>query len=415
MNKIIRILWKLFLFSFPFSLHFIFYDQFSYRFGNFNPWVTGFLFLPECLLFLLFFLCLVKHLKEKDSFDLKIPIFAPILFLLFIVNAGVVSYFQGVFIFYIYSLIRIFEFVLIYIFVNRKIIPSHSLIKWLLYGALFQIILSYIQLKLNHSLGLYFLGEPVIGPNIMNVAKTNIEMGIKVIRPYGTFLHSNILAVYLMTILFLSLSYLKKQAMIFWVILLSVGIYLTGSQSAQLGLFLTVVFFVFLRFLKTVFQKKVFSLAFIFSLFSANFWIYLHSTSLSWRIISIQERLMQNVISLNMFLENFFGVGVHNFTLKMELFSKIKLLPWEFQPVHNVYFLLLNETGLQGLLLILIFIFYFIFFYWKNFDYSFESDLKILPFIALLIVASFDHLLLTSFVGMVLLGFVISYIYPSKT
>ena len=118
---------------------------------------------------------------------------------------------------------------------------------------------------------------------------------------------------------------------------------------------------------------------------------------------------MQNVISLNMFLHKFWGVGVANFTLEMEKFSQIKLLPWEFQPVHNAYFLILNETGIQGLLLLILIIAYMLHSYWKiDLSYFLRDKARILPLFALIVVASFDHLLWTSWIGPILAGMVVA-------
>jgi len=266
-----------------------------------------------------------------------------------------------------------------------------------------------VQTRLNHSIGLSFIGEPVIGPEVMNVAKTDLSDGTKLIRPYGTFLHPNVLGVYLMTVLFLSLAYLKKQALPFWIILLSIGIYLAGSQAAQLTLLITAGILLLLSFIKVATQKRILSLAFLVALALVNLGVYLKSALLAWNHPSLQERLMQNVISLNMFLQNLWGVGVANFTLMMEQFSIDPLLPWQFQPVHNVYFLVLNETGLQGLILLILIIGYLLHSYWKTgLSYFLRDKARILPLFALITVACFDHLLLTSWIGPILVGMVVA-------
>ncbi|MFH0838213.1 MAG: hypothetical protein V1880_03030, partial [Patescibacteria group bacterium] len=325
MNRLIRTLWKVFLITFPFSVHFVLYEQNSYRFGNFSPWVTGFLFLPELLLILTFALWFVQKIKNKELKTIRKPGWGLTLFLLFMLNAGIVTLLRGDIILYLFFLIRILEAVAVYILVRQQVLPHNELIKWLLYGAVFQIILAYIQTRLNHSVGLTFIGEQVIGTNVANVAKTDLPDGSKLIRPYGTFLHPNILGVYLMTVFFLSLAYLKKASLLFWVILMSVGIYLTGSQAAQLTLLITSGILFILSFIKVATQKRTLSLGLLGAIIFGNLWIYLNSASLAWNYASIQERLLQNVISLNMFLHNFWGVGVGNFTLMMEQFSKTRL------------------------------------------------------------------------------------------
>jgi len=409
MNKAIQILWKLFLFSFPFSVHFVLYEKNSYRFGNFSPWVTGFFFLPEALLLVVFLLWLIQEIRTRSLGKLKAPGWGLTIFLLFLLNAGIVTLLKGDPVLYLFFLIRVLEAGAVYTLIRQKIIPHNQLIAWLLYGAVFQIALAYVQTRLNHSIGLQFIGEPVIGADVTNVAKNDLADGTKLIRPYGTFLHPNILGAYLVTMFYLSLAYLKKQALPFWIILMSVGIYLTGSQAAQLTLLITAGILLLLSFIKVATQKRILSLGLLVALLLTNLGIYLKSVTLAWNYPSLQERLTQNVISLGMFLHHLWGVGVANFTLVMEQFSGDTLLPWQFQPVHNVYFLVLNETGLQGLILFLFIIAYLLHGYWKTgLSYFLHDKARILPLFALIIMASFDHLLWTSWVGPILAGMVLA-------
>jgi len=409
MNRLIQTLWKIFLLTFPFSLHFVLYEKASYRFGNFSPWVSGFLFLPEILLALVFVLWFIQKIYKKELGKLKSPGWGLNLLLLFMLNAGVVTFFYGDMVLYLFFLVRVLEASAVYILVRQKVIPHGQFISWLLYGAILQIMIAYTQTRLNHSVGLHVIGEPVIGPDVANVAKTDLADGTKEIRPYGTFLHPNLLGAYLLTVFFITLAYLKKAALPVWIVLLSVGIYLTGSQAAQLTLLVTAGILLILSFIKTAVHKKYLSLGFLGLIACTNLWVYENSAQLAWNYTSITERLIQNVISMNMFLEQFWGVGVANFTLVMEKFSHIKLLPWEFQPVHNAYFLILNETGIQGLMLLVLILGYLLHSYWKaDLQYLLRDKARILPLFALIIVASFDHLLWTSWIGPILVGMVVS-------
>lgn len=409
MEKITKIFWKLFLFTFPFSYSFVLYEKNSYRFGNFNPWVTGFLFLPEVLLGLVFLVWLIQKIKNKGLKTFKTPGWPLTLFLLFLMNAGVVTLFWGDPVLYVFFLVRVAEAGIVYLLIREQLIPHNEYITWLLYGAVFQIVLAYIQTRLNHSIGLHYLGEPVVGPDIVNVAKNDLAGGIKVIRPYGTFLHPNILGAYLMTIFYLSLPYLKKSSLIFWVILMSVGIYLTGSQAAEVATLSAAGILLVMSFMRLANRKRTLSLSIFGLLLLGNLIVYLKSSSFVIHFTSLQERLTQNVISLGMFLHQWWGVGVGNFTLMMEQYASAALPPWDFQPVHNVYFLVLNETGLQGLLLLLCVIGLLLHGYWKTgLSYFLKDKARILPFFALLIIASFDHLLWTSWVGPILVSIVIA-------
>jgi len=409
MNKLIQTLWKFFLFSFPFSLHFVLYEKASYRFGNFSPWVTGFLFLPEILLVTIFILWLIEKKRSKTLEKFKKPGTGTILITLFVINAALVTLINGDIILFFFLGLHLLEVTFIYLLIKDEFIPHRQGVKWLLYGAVFQVVIAYIQLRLNGSVGLVILGEPSISPDIMNVAKVDLPNGIKNIRPYGTFLHPNILGAYLMTILFVALPYLKKAAIPFWIILLTAGIYVTGSQAAQLSVLVVFAILFLLSILKKSAYKKLLSLGTLSALVLVNIWLFMNSAVLLFRSASIYERLEQNVISLNMFLNNFWGIGVGNFTLNMETYANEKLLPWLFQPVHNTYFLILNETGIQGFLILILLIGFVLHNYWKeDHKYSIQDKIRILPFFSILVIASFDHLLWTSYIGMILIGLVLA-------
>lgn len=401
LNKAIKYLWGAFIFTFPMGLRFIVYEDASYRFGNFNPFVTGFLYLPEILLGIVFILWIIQKLRVTNyKLQMKWSRLWIIL-ILFILNAGIITLIKGDIVLFGFFLIRIIEAVIIYLLIADQLLPIKTIIRILLFGALLQLIWGWSQWKLNHSLGLAWLGESAIGPNVLGVAKIDLADGIKQIRPYGSFLHPNILAVYLMVIMFVSFSYLKKHHFLFWLIILTAGIYFTQSRAAALVTLIGFGLIVLFTFIKNLRTKKNLSLIILLIFFLGNAWFFQKSQSVTTRDISWQERLEQNTISHNMFWENPLGVGMGNYTLEMENYGDKKFLPWEFQPVHNTYFLILNETGIQGLVLILIAIVLIFYIYWKQGS--------IIPLFTLILIASFDHFLWDSFVGLILVAIVMGF------
>jgi len=399
--KIIKILWGTFLFSFPFSLRSIIYETASYRFGNFNPFVSGFIYLPEILLGLIFILWAYDKLKVKN---LKLKVqwnSLNILLLLFVVNAVIVSLLNGNAVLLSFFLLRIVEAGFVYILITEKLLPLESVVIYLLCGAGFQILLGYLQWRMNHSIGLSLLGEQMVGPDIFGVAKTDVAEGIKQIRPYGTFLHPNIFAAYLMSILFISLRHVNRRYILFWIILLTTGIFFTSSLAAEavttVGFALVVIFSV----LKNVNQKKSLVLGLLIILLAGNLWIFQKSDIIHTEDTSWQERLDQNVLSRQMFLKYPLGVGVNGYTLKLEEVAEIELLPWEFQPVHNGYFLILNEVGIQGLLLLLAAISLLIKRYWDK--------ASIMGLIALILIAPLDHFLWDAWISFILIAMVVGF------
>ena len=413
MEKLIKYLWGSFLFIFPLSMRFIVYDEASYRFGNFNPWATGFVYLPEVLLIVIFLLWYFSRFKIKDSrFKIESNWLWVLLFL-FAINAYVVTLLNGNSFLGALFILRLFEGLIIFWLITEKVLEARHVVTILLFGALFQILWGYAQWSINHSLGLSLFGESVLGPDILGVAKNDLAGGLKQIRAYGSFLHPNIFAAYLLVIFFISQKYLKYGSKLFWFAIFIWGIYLTGSRAAMLaGLISLALHFVF-SFFKVISFKKTIGLITILALVIGNLWFFEKSSVINSQDTSLKERLSLNVISKNMWKANPWGVGVSNFTLQMEKYSDYgdnrrdnsgdnsqvrKYMPWEFQPVHNIYFLVLNETGIQGLLIFLMFLLALFDLYWK--------DGKAISIFALLMLAPFDHLLWDSWVGIMLVAFV---------
>jgi len=74
------------------------------------------------------------------------------------------------------------------------------------------------------------------------------------------------------------------------------------------------------------------------------------STSFIDRLIF--QNVSRETISENLIL----GVGMGQFVSQMDDYSKMPLLKWQFQPVHNVFSLVWAELGLIGLILFIFFI-----------------------------------------------------------
>ncbi len=75
----------------------------------------------------------------------------------------------------------------------------------------------------------------------------------------------------------------------------------------------------------------------------------------------LQERLFLNQESYGVWqLSQYRGIGLGQSVLVMPDFFSEKLLWWQLQPIHNIFLLVLAETGFIGLLLF--FLFFFVFF-----------------------------------------------------
>jgi len=96
------------------------------------------------------------------------------------------------------------------------------------------------------------------------------------------------------------------------------------------------------------------------------------------------------------------GIGNYTNTLKNESVQKRPL--WQYQPVHNIYLLIISEIGFVGFALFAIFIvtiFYTIYTAKKN--VTLTRITFIILFIGILFISLFDHLTWTSHFGLLLL------------
>lgn len=109
---------------------------------------------------------------------------------------------------------------------------------------------------------------------------------------------------------------------------------------------------------------------------------------------SFQERLIGIKNAVKLFFTNPYGVGINQSTLFLDNVSEISLLPWQYQPVHNLSLLLMSETGILGIFSA-IFILGIIIKKIKNIPKNNEKIIFYLLLIFLLITAQFDHFLLS--------------------
>jgi hypothetical protein len=323
----------------------------------------------------------------------------------------------------LYRSFKLFEFYLFFLFlvINRKCFTWNiikNVFKIVIFIGVINSLIGILQFILRHSLGLFWLKESLISPEIPGVAKI-ILSSEKYIRAYGLFPHPNILGGFLLISIILTFTYKKiftgnnnvsrtayKTKMfhgehfsflgngVFLSIALWIqiaGEILTFSKSAILSLILAIVY-IFRNSLvprgtfkkvigrqtkfgrihqirnmegKPLILKKAFFLIIIMFLL-----IYLVQLDFGAILInSFKERLFYLDIAKNIIFSNFFsGIGAGQFVLGMQSYSSQVILNWQFQPVHNVFLLILAELGLVGVSI-------FLWFVWKVFHMK-QSEKK---------------------------------------
>jgi len=273
----------------------------------------------------------------------------------------------------------------------------------LILSGLFEAIVAISQFFMQSSLGLEVLKESILIPSGSGIAKIVLD-GNTLIRPYGLFLHPNILAAFLGLTLLTSLIYpLVFHKSMFhvehyrWIYRITIFIQafaflLTFSKSAILGLFIASLYMVHSMFhvehgdsrdinvprgtilgvWKMIFLKcstwnksiksinhAMFHVEHLLAIVVLIITIYfIKGLDIGYFIIQpFKERMFFFQETLGVARGNFLeGVGIGQSVLVMQDFFSQKLMYWQFQPVHNLFLLIFTETGFIGLILFGLFI-----------------------------------------------------------
>lgn len=256
-------------------------------------------------------------------------------------------------------LIEMLKLLVVYIFVINRLISEKNLITLLLVSLGLQLVFGIFQFVMQSSIGLDFLGESRVGPAVPNVAKIDVG-GVKVVRPYGTFTHANIFGG-MMSLGFILSAYLymkeeisRKKTQILLGVFLT-GVLLSFSRSAWLAVTVsTLLFLSFRKFKITYLKIRNFTFAFLGLIFVGYFTGVLNLILIRLQLVgdtSILERMAQIKTSFFMMIAHPFGVGLGNFVNAADQYVSGKLLPWQFEPVHNTFLLIGTELGSIAMLI----------------------------------------------------------------
>jgi O-antigen ligase len=187
-------------------------------------------------------------------------------------------------------------------------------------------------------------------------------------------------------------------------------IILSFSQLAWIALILTtlILFFAIQSYKNNVKLFVIFCLllSFVLAGFSSNLVDKFNYDQ------SINQRLELNFISQRLFFRRpMFGVGLGNFVNVTKTYPDKSLIfanktVWSFQPVHNIFLLILSETGILGLIFFMMLLLKFV--AKKNTDY-------ILLLLPVLITGLGDHYWLTLQQNQILFAIVVGIIFSYTT
>lgn len=244
---------------------------------------------------------------------------------------------------FFYRFIKLFEvFALFAVF--KKQFPGYkkAIIGGFAVSVFFQTILVVGQFISRHSLqGMwYFFGERYFTLSTPGIAKAALQ-GNEILRAYGTFSHPNSLAGFFLLIylFFLTNNSITNNLIKYATLALcSLIIFLSFSKNA-------ILIFLFLNtwyFLKEKQFCRICTLAKILS----PFFLAIIFLSAQTDPLSFQKRITLLFQSLTIISQHVLtGVGLGNYLLAQYTFP-IKYPYFFLQPVHNIYLLLMAETGI---------------------------------------------------------------------
>lgn len=210
-------------------------------------------------------------------------------------------------------------------------------------------------------LGYWFLGEQPYSAATPGIDKITWFDGSLKIPPLGTTPHPNVLAGFLV-VSSLVISNWKLE------IFSLIPLFLTFSLSGWLAFIIR--------------KKWLLVIPVALLLIFGNQLSFLAPES------SFSRRSQLTQIALKMFQDHpFTGAGLNNFTVIMDQYGYIPATTRFLQPAHNIYLLILSETGLIGAL---------------GFGYLLWRSKKTLPLLLLLFLGLFDHYPLTLQTGILL-------------
>jgi hypothetical protein len=418
-----------------------FWPEFSYVAGMRIDYLSPTIYFTDILVLFIFALWLNRVLKNapvrnliakiKNIINTKLPLAITLVLILIFLNSLLSGRFQGA----LYSWFKLTEisFVGYYTakFIHEKSIFGKA-ITMLGIGVVFQSILALYQFLKQGSVGgvLYFLGERSFNSSTPGIANVSLN-GELVLRPYGTLPHPNVLAGYLLIGMILVLFSLisakikkvirsKNKEFKFWKYYLSsvfhnasfvikvaalifgtIALLISMSRIAILLWILVVVYNLLINFKSRLpsIALVIVSALLLISPLGTRF------TTTSASDEAITQRSILTEASFKMLKSNtLVGIGLGNFIPSLAEIQKPLTTGTYLQPVHNIFLLVMVETGLIGLGI-------FIWLLWKTFlatNGKWQMANGILfCLLAITISGMFDHYWLTLQQGQLLFAFVI--------
>lgn len=362
-EKLQKYIFILLLILLPAQLGYHFWPEWSYVSGIRIDYFSPTLYVTDLLILLLF---LLEIPKFKFLISKKFLIIIPLIILntYFSLSPAVSAY----------KWLKIGEIAFLAWFIAKR---AQFEVKWLLVPVAYEAVLAIGQFWAQGSLGgvWYWLGERMFSGTTPGIANAIIN-GQLLLRPYGTFSHPNVLGGFLAVALSLILARFPRNSRKLTVVVVLLGYVALFLSMSRVTIVVGVVASLW------VLKKRLLWLLVPLLLVAPRF--------LTIETESIAARQVLNTVALTEWQKMpVWGTGLGTASLYG---AKVANYALAFQPTHNIYLLILAETGILGGLAT--------FFLLRRVRWGFLM-------VAVAVLGLFDHYLLTLQQGQLLLALVL--------
>ena len=390
--------------STPIQLGKHFWPDFSFVQGIRLDYLSPTIYFSDIAFVILFFLSIFR-LKNEIVLHFKNRYF-------FFAFAGVIisSLLSQNWLAALFGLLKLLEFIYIAFYVAHTFSKNYIRLSIfiIVLGGLCEVIISFFQLFSQGSIGgpFYYLGERTFNASTPGIALFSFH-GQQFLRPYGTFPHPNVLAFYLLTaFIFLLFSFSLKKSLLttfklIALFILSIGIFITFSRIVILLYFFVIALrVIYLKGLSKGTKVRVFTIC-ILAL--ASFIAILFDRFGGSVLRDLTFRIELFSIGLSVFLKHaLFGVGINNFFYH-EIYYQKMVSPTLLQPIHNIFFQWVVQTGLVGAAALMIFL--------NKLIKKINSKMGFALIVCIFVVGFFDHYLITLQQGQLILSLITGFIF----
>lgn len=402
-----RKLFVLLILLLPTQLGYHFWPEESFVFGLKVDYLSPTVYLTDVVVFLIlsawWFGKKTEGVKKRLGGILKKPL-AAVALALFLINVFVIAQNQTA---AAYKLLKVVEvaFLAGYVYATKPRFTQKPLYQAFSIAVIYSSVIGIIQVFKGHTINGFFwlLGERSFDFSTPGIALQAIK-GEEYLRAYSVFSHPNSFAGFLL-VSFLFLFPAKTTTGTVALLLGSLALFLTFSQGAWLAGGLIAVFLLRKWWQKEAPKRSLFSILLVplFLTIAALSPTFGRQPLLNTEEIVLRKGLAQS--AGQMFSASpLLGVGLNNFVVRLPEFSGTPQVSWWLQPVHNIFLLVLAETGIVGIA-------FFLWFLYLLLKKARKKELGV-ALIAVLVTGSLDHYWLTLqqnlFLFSILTGLVLS-------